>query len=185
MVVGVAVLLTARASFADHYVVPSGSMEPTVLVGDRIFVNKAAFGMRLPLSDVWLGPVQVPERGAVVVLAPPGEEEVLLKRVVAGPGDRVIVRHGRLTINGNRVPVTVKHGQWLEKLGAFHKVDFSFGGGPDFGPTTIPEGEILVMGDNRGNSRDGRSFGCVKLEYLRGRALGVYAREGSLGWWNL
>ena len=181
----VAVLMVARGSLADHYVVPTGSMEPTVLVGDRIFVNKAAFGWRAPASDLWLGGVSVPERGSVVVLDPPEAGPVLLKRVVALPGDRVQVRAGRLILNGESVPVRARAGEWLEVLGQPHAIDLSEGGGPDFGPRTVPPGYLLVMGDNRGNSRDGRSFGFVRLEKLRGRAVGVYARQGRFGWWGL
>jgi len=181
----VVVLLVARGSLADHYVVPSGSMEPTVWVGDRIVVNKAAFGWRAPASDFWLGDVSLPERGSVVVLDPPDDGPVLLKRVVALPGDRVLVRSGQLILNGESVPVQGGPGEWVELLGKPHGIDLSAGGGPDFGPRTVPAGYLLVMGDNRGNSRDGRSFGFVKLEKLRGKAVAVYSRQGHLGWWTL
>ena len=179
------VLLVARASLADHYVVPSGSMQPTVHVGDRIFVNKAAFGVRVPLSDVWLGGQKLPARGTVVVLDSPDDGPVLLKRVVAHPGDVVSVRGGRLILNGREVKLTRVGGQKLELLGHPHPISLEHGGGPDFGPRRVPAGHLLVLGDNRGNSRDGRSFGFVKLEKLRGEALGIYARDGRPGWWRL
>lgn len=182
---GIAVLLLGRASLADHYLVPSGSMEPTVLVGDRVLVNKAAFGWRLPFTDVWLGSIELPKRGDVVILEPPGPGPVLLKRVVAHAGDRVEVRAGRIILNGQPVVTDLEGEQLVEHLGKAHRLSLAWGGGPDFGPATVPEGMLLVLGDNRGNSRDGRSFGFVPIETLRGRVLGAYAREGTLGWWDL
>jgi signal peptidase I len=184
----VAVIGSARASLADHYVVPSGSMEPTVHVGDRILVNKAAFGWRVPLTEVWLGEPSLPERGSVVVLRSPEPGPVLLKRVVALPLDRVQVRHGRLSINDVEVPVSEADGEadtLVEYLGTPHRIQLAMHGGPDFGPTVVPAGKILVLGDNRGNSRDGRYFGFVDAVTLRGRALGVYARDGRFTWRGL
>ena len=81
----VAVMLLARTSLADHYVVPSGSMEPTIHVGDRILVDKRAFGVRLPVVDTYVLPTTEPKSGDVVVLASPESDTTLLKRVVAGP----------------------------------------------------------------------------------------------------
>src|SRR5580700_11565501 len=86
-----AIVMVARASFADHYEVPSGSMEPTVAVGDQICVNKMAYGLRVPASQRYLVEGQGPARGDVVVLASPTDGEVLLKRVVGIPGDVVEV----------------------------------------------------------------------------------------------
>lgn len=180
----VAVLLVARASLADHYVVPTGSMQPTVEIGDRVIVDKAAFGWRIPGCDVWLGGIDMPERGAVVVLDPPTPGPVLLKRVVALPGDHVQVRAGRLTLNGQPIPIEPTPEGFREHLGTVHWVDLSYGGRPDFGPASVPEGMLLVLGDNRGNSHDGRSFGFVPLETLRGRVLGAFVRQGTLGWWE-
>jgi signal peptidase I len=182
------VLVFARASLADHYVVPSGSMEPTVHVGDRIFVNKAAYGWRVPLTDLWLAPPSLPERGSVIVLTSPDPGPVLLKRVVALPLDLVEVRGGRLSINGQAVPVRsddVQPSGLIEYLGPPHQIRIGLDGGRDFGPKVVPEGKLLVLGDNRGNSRDGRYFGFVDVERVRGRALGIYARSGRPTWLGL
>ncbi len=97
LVAFLAVALTARASLADHYVVPTGSMIPTVQEGDRVFVSKAAYGLRFPMSRVWLWRWSEPHRGDVVVLESPAEDVILLKRVVALPGDTVEVRAGTFT----------------------------------------------------------------------------------------
>jgi signal peptidase I len=179
LAVFVFIALSARASLADHYVVPTGSMIPTVHEGDRVFVSKAAYGLRLPMSSTWLARWSNPKRGDVVVLESPVDKTVLLKRVVALPGDEVEVKDGHLVLNGNRV-VASDHDETLD--GRTHALSLSSGGGPDFGPAKVPEGKVLVMGDNRGNSRDGRMFGFVDDDSILGRALAVYSREGSLVW---
>ncbi|MFO0551453.1 MAG: signal peptidase I [Polyangiaceae bacterium] len=174
-----AIALTARASLADHYVVPTGSMIPTVHEGDRVVVSKAAYGLRVPFSRVWLSRWSDPHRGDVVVLESPTEDIILLKRVVAIPGDRVEIAGGHLILNGKRVEATDRD-ETLD--GKRHMLSLASGGGPDFGPATVPTGKVLVIGDNRGNSRDGRSFGFVDLDSVLGRAIAVYSRDGSLVW---
>ena len=171
-----AVAFTARASLADHYKVPSGSMEPTVHVGDRIIVSKAAYGLRLPMTDTYLVRFATPARGDVVVIEPPDGSDhatdadvigsVLLKRVVAVEGDLVEVRDGHVRIDGREVPEA--------------RITLDAGGGPDLGPVVVPHGKVLVLGDNRGNSRDGRFFGWVDREHVLGRAMSVIARDGRL-----
>lgn len=182
-----AVIFTARASFADHYRVPSGSMEPTVQIGDHIVVSKLAYGLRIPMTDRWLIKGHDPRRGDVVVLDRPNGEEsadsdgsespdqnvpsptdVLLKRVVALSGEVVEVREGRVYIDGRRIDE-----RWASTLS---------GTGPDFGPARVPAGELLVLGDNRGNSRDGRFFGFVDVRRVLGRALAVVVRDGRVGY---
>ena len=176
--------LTARATFADHYHVPTGSMRPTVEVGDRIFVNKAAYGLRLPLSERWLARFDGPSPGEVVVLHSPEDGEVLLKRVVAAPGDRVAFRDGRLWLNGAFVPIEGSaDGLPLERLGdSPHLLRLDDGGGPDFGPVLVPPDSYLVVGDNRGNSLDGRIFGWVSRDAILGRGVAVFARHGRPTW---
>ena len=173
-----AVAFTARASLADHYKVPSGSMEPTVHVGDHIVVAKMAYGLRVPMTDTYFVHFAGPVRGDVVVLEhPEGEENngardadvvgsVLLKRVVAVEGDLVEVRGGHVRIDDREVPEA--------------RISLESGGGPDLGPVLVPRGKVLVRGDNRGNSRDGRFFGWVDRERILGRAVTVIARDGRL-----
>lgn len=179
LVAFLAVALTARASLADHYVVPTGSMIPTVLEGDRVFVSKAAYGLRVPMSRSWLFRWSEVRRGDVVVLESPVEEIILLKRVVALPGDTVEVRAGKVILNGRAVASTEDQ-ETLD--GRVHPLNLRSGGGPDFGPKKVPAGQVLVMGDNRGNSRDGRMFGFVDEASVLGRAVAVYSRDGSLVW---
>lgn len=174
----VAGLLAARSSLADHYGVPTGSMEPSVEPGDHVFINKLAYGLRLPLTHRYLLDGQTPRRGEVVVLDSPESETVLLKRLVALPGDVVEVRAGRLWLDGQPVPVQDDGSHLVERLDAGpHPLSFSAGGGPDFGPMKLPPDRFLVMGDNRGNSHDGRSFGLVDKGRLLGRAVGLYRQK--------
>jgi len=172
-------LLSARSSLADHYEVPTGSMQPTVEIDDHILVNKAAYGVRVPFSHAYLARFDGPAVGDVVVLDAPDEDRVLLKRVVGVPGTRVEVRGGRVEIDGKQQPVEHRADGLHEQLGAAnHALRLTGGGGPDWGPVTIPEGRYLVMGDNRGDSRDGRFFGLVTRDAILGRAMGVYWRSG-------
>jgi signal peptidase I len=178
-----AIALTARASFADHYIVPSGSMEPTVQVEDRVLVDKLAYGLRIPLTDVYLARFAPPSRGDVVVLTSPESGTVLLKRVVAVGGDLVRVHDGEVEINGKTASIENEGGTWYERLGPKpHALNLDNAGGPNFGPVVVPKGEMLVLGDNRGNSHDGRSFGFVGETAILGHAKGVFLRNGKVTW---
>jgi signal peptidase I len=182
----IAVILVARASFADHYVVPSGSMEPTVAVGDQVCVAKAAYGLRVPLANAYAIRAEGPARGDVVVLTSPVDGQVLLKRVMAVPGDMVAVTGGRVSIDGVQAPVEERDGGLVETVGGrAHALGGEYGGGPDFGPTLVPEDKVLVLGDNRGNSADGRYFGWVDRDAILGRAVAICAHDGRPTWKEL
>jgi signal peptidase I len=161
----VAGLLAARSSLADHYRVPSGSMRPTVLEGDHILVDKLAYGLRIPLTHTHIVSFDGPARGDVVVLDSPEDGRVLLKRVVALPDDHVEVRDGEIFIDGLPSPHA-------------YSIELADGGGPDFGPIEVPAQSYLVLGDNRGDSRDGRSFGFVSRNAILGRATAIVGRHG-------
>lgn len=173
------VLMSARSSLADHYAVPTGSMQPTVEIDDRIVVNKAAYGLRIPFTSTYVARFAGPEVGDVVVLDSPVEDKVLLKRVIGTPGTRVEVRGGRILLDGKLASTEERAAGIYEQLGeANHPIRLTHGGGPDWGPLTIPEDRYLVMGDNRGDSYDGRSFGLVSRKAILGRAMGVFWRGG-------
>jgi len=183
---GAVVVLFARTSLADHYVVPSGSMEPTVLVGDRILVDRLAFGVRAPLAAGYLFAGEDPRPGDVVVLASPEDGRTLLKRVVAVPGDTVSVQDG-VVRRGPEDPRGEAGGaapqEWLG--GAAHELSLDRGGGPDLAPVVVPAGMFLVLGDHRGDSHDGRAFGFVPRDAIHGRARAVFARAGRPVWRSL
>jgi signal peptidase I len=182
-IMAAAVVLVARSSFADHYVVPSGSMLPTVELEDHVLVDKIAYGVQLPLVPGYLARFASPARGDVVVLVAPDTGITLLKRVVGLPGDVVEVRGTRVIVNGAAVPLEKQGALGVETLGnRQHALDLDQGGGPDFGPTTLPADRYLVLGDHRGDSRDGRYFGLVKGDSILGKVKGVLVREGHLTW---
>ena len=161
-------------------------MIPTIQIWDRVVVNKVAYGMRVPFSEVQLVPFSGPERGDVAVLRSPENEDTLIKRVVAVPGDLVMVRGGRLWLNGRAVPIEGSEGHPRERIaGSEHPISLEDGGGPDFGPVRLRADQYLVMGDNRGNSRDGRSFGLVDRKAFLGRAIAVFWSDGRPAWRGL
>jgi signal peptidase I len=181
-----AVVLVARSSFADHYVIPTGSMLPTVQLQDHVFVSKLAYGVHLPLLPGYVARFGGPARGDVVVLTAPDTGIVLLKRVVGLPGDRVRVHVGKLEVNGEPVQVEERDGATYEALGAEpHPLALDNGGGPDFGPLILPPDRYLVLGDNRGSSRDGRFFGLVDGNAILGHVEGVLFRDGRPTWIGL
>ncbi len=172
MLVGI---MAARSSLADHYVVPSGSMEHTLYPGDRVVVDKRAYGLRIPFTGFELADGDPVRRGDVVIFDSPTDGTRLIKRIVAVGGDTVEIRRGRVAINGQ--PLSVMHdveayGDTLARLRLDH------GGGPDFS-STLPPGTVLAIGDHRGNSRDGRYFGLVNERDVYARAVGVYFRRDA------
>lgn len=181
----VLLLTVARSSFANHYQVPSGSMQPTLMPGDRVAVNMMAYGVRVPFTDIELVDLGEPAPGDVVVFKSPTDGTRLIKRVVAVGGDTVAVVDGRLWIDGR--PLHDVDAADIEHFGARDvRLDLRDGGGPDLATTTIPAGMALVLGDHRGNSQDGRFFGLVPMKSLYARASAVYYRSGEgFGWTRL
>lgn len=172
------VLLAARSSLADHYTVPTGSMEYTLMPGDRIVVDKLTYGLRFPFTDWELTSGTPVQRGEVVVFDSPEEDVRLVKRIVAVGGDTIVIRNGRIFITGESMaspqnPVEEIYGDRIVRL------NLAYGGGPDFGPERIPAGYLLAIGDSRGNSRDGRIFGLIPDDRVYGRAIAVYYRRGE------
>ena len=175
-------LLAARDSFANHYTVPSGSMEHTLQIGDRVAVDMRAYGVRLPFTGLMLMETGAPQRGDIAVFASPQDGTRLIKRVAAVAGDEVELVDGRLSING--VPMATLDAVDTEVF-RNHRATLNLrqGGGPDIHGLVIPQGQLLMLGDARGNSVDGRFFGLVSTEELYGRAVAVYYRRGEgLGW---
>jgi len=175
-------LLAVRSTLADHYYVPSGSMVPTLLPGDRVVVDKRNYGLRVPFTQLALTAGEPVRRGEVVIFDSPRDGTRLIKRIVAVAGDTVRVVNGRLHINGRvmahaeQVDVEV-YGDRLVRL------DLSDGGGPDFAGV-IPQGKLLAVGDHRGNSLDGRLFGLIDAASVYGRAVAVYYRRDDGFVWN-
>lgn len=186
----IGVLFTFRSSLADWYDVPSSSMQPTILVGERVVVNKLAYGLKVPFTRVRVTSWSEPDRGDVITFPSPVNGQRLIKRVVAVGGDTVAMRDGRLILDGTtlvyqptdapswpmRPDDTATHGWYHENLaGVEHPVMTTDQQANlrDWGPVAVPAGHVLVLGDNRDNSADGRVFGFVPNESIEGRAEGI------------
>jgi len=173
-----AAVTAARSSLADHYYVPSGSMQYTLMDGDRVIVNKMAYGFRIPLTKIDIFGSSTPTRGDIAVFDSPEDGTTrLIKRIVAIGGDHVLVRNGQLSINGQPLgDRKVEHFGDRDAL-----LNLTHGGGPDY-EIDVPPHMVLAMGDHRGNSNDGRSFGLINEKELFGRAIGIYyRRDGGEG----
>lgn len=194
----VLLLLAARWTLVEPYVVPTGSMEPTLKTGDRLYALKCAYDVRIPFTDVTLFKISDVRRGDVVLFRYPRDPGVtFVKRAFAIAGDRVAMRDGRVFLNGSEVPKTAQSNRsllydieyandktlFIEDLtGVRHWVildnvrpqnrDFPYGSPGD--EITVPEGHLLAIGDNRDNSSDSRSWGYVPLENLKGRAMFIW-----------
>jgi len=185
------VLGTMRSAVADWNDVPTGSMMPSILEGDRIFVNKLAYDLKLPFTRWRLASWGRPERGDVVVFHSPEDGQRMVKRVVGLPGDKIALRDNRLLVNGQPAAYTPLDNRIIEQVDAGDRARSQFAAerlqGRDhpvmatpgkramrtFGPTTVPEGHFFVMGDNRDNSRDSRYFGFVPRKLIVGKATAV------------
>jgi signal peptidase I len=175
-----AAVTVARSSLADHYYVPSGSMEYSLMPGDRVVVDKTAYGVRIPLTKIDLFGARTPRRGDIAVFDSPRDGTRLIKRIVAVGGDTVTLVNGELTINGQRLGNRdVEHFDDRNAL-----LNLRDGGGPDIHDMHVPEGMVLAIGDHRGNSLDGRFWGLIDERELFGRAIAVYYRRGDGFTWK-
>ena len=185
------VVVPVKSSVADWNWVPTGSMNPTILEGDLIYVDKIAYDLRVPLTRLRVARRSEPQRGDIVVCLSPEDDVRLVKRVIAGPGDLVEMRDNVLYLNGRPLTYNQADPDWRarlpERLAAtcrlamedldpiVHPVIFIPGlpARRSFGPVTVPEGHYLVLGDNRDVSRDSRFFGLVPRQSILGKARAV------------
>jgi signal peptidase I len=176
-------VLVIRSFVFEPFRIPSGSMMPTLLEGDFIFVKKYAYGLRLPVTETKFIETGDPKRGDVIVFRLPSDPSInYIKRVVGLPGDTIVYERQRLTINGEvidlkpgesasaRVPVFVEN---LD--GRVHDILVT---NPEFstrdGIYRVPDGHYFVMGDNRDRSKDSRFIGAIPEKYLVGEAVRIW-----------
>jgi signal peptidase I len=167
--------LAIRTFVVQAFKIPSGSMIPTLSIGDHILVNKFVYGVKIPFTDQIVIPMSLPERGDIIVFKFPGDESKdYIKRVVGTPGDVVEVRNKAVYVNGILADTT--HIQHIDPEVHQDRRD-------NFGPVTVPPDSYFVMGDNRDQSLDSRFWGFVKLNKIRGKAFLVYwSWDGADTW---
>jgi signal peptidase I len=195
------VMFSLRSSLADWNKVPTGSMKPTILEGDRVWVNKLAYDLKVPFTTWHLAEWGNPQRGDVVVFFSPKDGTRLVKRVIGLPGDTVELRDEQLRINGRPVdyaPLEPEISAQLseperasgvfatEKLPGHTHAVMAIKGVPamrTFGPTPVPAGQYFMMGDNRDNSFDSRYFGTVDRDQIVGRVSSVVLSLDQSHYW--
>lgn len=195
-------ITTAKSALADINYVPSGSMQPTILCGDVVFINKLAYDLRVPFTTTRLARWADPTRGDIVVCFAPDDGTRLVKRVAALPGDTLELRQNALYINGVRqsyapLPADAPGVRDLEPdertsaifaqetLSARDHAVMAIPSRPaqrTFGPVTVPAGYYFMMGDNRDNSRDSRSFGFMPRAEIIGEAKAVVVSGDTAHW---
>jgi signal peptidase I len=187
----VLLLTSFRSAIADWNDVPSGSMEPTILEGDRVFVNRVAYDLKVPFTTLRLARWADPKRGDIVVLASPVDGTRLVKRVVGIPGDVIEVRQQRLIVNGELAlyapvsgadalgegraafPAQAMARETVAERTHYVLAEAFTGPGSDIGALRVPVGHYFVMGDHRDISYDSRFWGFVERRAILGKAVGV------------
>ena len=162
--IAILLALFIRAFVVQAFKIPSGSMEPTLLVGDHILVNKFLYGVKLPFFQTTLIPISTPERGDIIVfIYPRDESKDYIKRVIGLPGDTIQTKGRQIFVNGR--PFEDKYGHYDENA----RNPF-----PAYGPEVVPPAHYFVMGDNRFHSADSREWGFVPSGNIKGKAIIIY-----------
>ncbi len=176
----ISLMMVFRSAVADWSDVPTGSMNPTIVEGDRILINKMAYDLRLPFTHISLVKLADPQAGDIVIFDSAVSDKRLVKRVIGVPGDRIEMRNNRLAVNGQWLSysnVSSNDNDRQEGLTAKrHIVRWQQHGSlASFNAVQVPEGHYLVLGDNRDNSADSRVIGFVPREEIVGRSRMVVA----------
>ena len=180
-------MIVVRSAFADWYGVPTSSMYPTLIIGDRIVTNRLAYDVKIPFTDVVVKRLAEPQRGDIVTFTSPEDGIRLVKRLIGIPGDIVEMQGEELIINGVKADYSAATGsvtahtmpdyagtqvmlteQLLGKQRSIILLQERLSL-RSFGPVTVPAGQYMMLGDNRDNSKDSRYIGFVKRELLTGR----------------
>lgn len=191
IIIAVLIATSIKSSLADWYVVPTGSMKPNIVEGDRIFANKLAYDLKFPYTTFHLGKWRDPKRGDIVVFNSPTESKCLVKRVIGVPGDRLEMKDNVLYVNGQASQYTPLVQKQFENVSTLQGFDYQFAEENlagvkhpvmfmqyqrslrSFDAVVVPEEKYFMMGDNRDNSQDSRYFGFVDRDNILGRAIGV------------
>lgn len=194
MIYLITALMALRWTIVEPYVVPTGSMEPTLKTGDRLYALKCAYDIRFPFTDQILLRTRTVKRGDVILFKAPRDPSITyVKRAIGLPGDKLQFREGNLWVNGvemlkssfpeRKIMDDIEHGTrkrlYTEELtGLRHYVilDSAFDGAPSRSmmELTVPQGHLFAVGDNRDNSYDSRAWGFVPMESLKGKAMFIW-----------
>lgn len=197
LTIAILLALFIRTFIIEAFKIPSGSMKPTLLIGDHLLVNKFNYGIKLPFLDKYIIRFKKPERGDVVVFKYPKEESVdYIKRVIGVEGDIIEIRNNQLYVNNKKIEnqpiekkvkkqlIDIYNDNEMSDADAYQEVigkkqhiildQPNKNKNEFFGPVTVPKNSIFAMGDNRDNSQDSRYWGYVKLEKVKGKALIIY-----------
>lgn len=169
IIIALILALFIRTFIVQAYKIPSGSMIPTLLIGDYLLVNKLSFGIRNPIKDDFLYRWGLPQRQEIVVFTYPEDKKLdFIKRVIGLPGDTVEIINKRVFVNGK--PLKEPYTQFTDPT--IYPKELS--PRDNFGPVKVPPGYIFVLGDNRDQSYDSRFWGFVPIHSLKGKALIIY-----------
>jgi len=186
LAIAILLALFIRTFIVQAFKIPSGSMIPTLIIGDHLLVNKFIYGVRIPLIDKYVIKFKKPMRGDIVVFKyPKDESKDYIKRVIGVEGDKIEIKSDVLHINGKKVETKYVSEYDDEDISGADRYLETFEEGnhyildqyikyEDFGPITVPEDSIFVMGDNRDNSQDSRYWRFVSLNKIKGKALIIY-----------
>jgi signal peptidase I len=211
LAIAIAIALSIRAFAVEPYRIPSGSMFPTLLVGDHLFVNKFVYGIKIPFTDLRLPGLRSPQRGDVVVFTvakhggdtfpadrrPDLPREEFVKRIVGVPGDRIEFRHDAVFVNGEPVGARPLAEDFVDDTGRrLHQYQVQLGDhsfrvlddpyvklAPPSNTYVVEEGRYFLLGDNRDHSKDSRFWGSVRLAELKGPAFILYWSWDFNGGW--
>ena len=194
LVIAIILALTIRVFFVQAFKIPSGSMIPTLLIGDHILVSKLAYGFQLPkdcefqvsfppvtcYSSTMLAQFDNPQRGDIIVFRyPEDENKDFIKRVVGTPGDSIVIQNKKVIVNGEELADSA----FTQRIDP-GIIDGRINPRDNFGPITVPPDSYFVMGDNRDQSLDSRFWGFVKMDKIKGRAFLVYWSWNGHGNWT-
>lgn len=183
------VVLILRAIFVEAYVIPTGSMENTLLIGDALLVNRFIYGIKLPYTNLQIVQGRMPQRGEIIVFKYPFENRDFVKRCIAIEGDTVRIVNKILYVNGIAVNEPYKIHRDHRILPGFENNNPNYQKNwenarfadlygiyirDNFGPVIVPKDCVFAMGDNRDNSMDSRFWGPLHKKYLKGKPLFIY-----------